>query len=180
MKIGIAGVGGIGSNVALHLVRSGLVHLKIIDSDCVEASNLNRQFYFHDQIGRPKVAMLAANLKRISPQAEIEPRVMRLTVQNIAAVFADCGIVVEGFDDQEEKKWLLETLAAAGKPVVAACGVAGRELARLAVHRIGCCQVAGDFVTDCRSARLYSHKVSAVAALMADRVLHEAGCYDES
>ena len=50
--IGIAGAGGIGSNVALQLVRGGLGHLKIIDFDHIETSNLNRQFYFSDQIGR--------------------------------------------------------------------------------------------------------------------------------
>ena len=52
MKVGIAGVGGIGSNVAMNLVRSGVLHLKIVDFDSVETSNLNRQFYFADQIGR--------------------------------------------------------------------------------------------------------------------------------
>lgn len=51
MKIGIAGAGGIGSNVAANLVRSGVTSLKIVDFDRVESSNLNRQFYFSDQIG---------------------------------------------------------------------------------------------------------------------------------
>jgi sulfur carrier protein ThiS adenylyltransferase len=59
MNIGIAGVGGIGSNVAVNLVRSGIASLKIVDFDRVEPSNLNRQFYFHDQIGRLKVEALA-------------------------------------------------------------------------------------------------------------------------
>ena len=62
MKIGIAGAGGIGSNVAACLVRSGVQQLKIVDFDSVDESNLNRQFYFHDQIGRPKVQALAENL----------------------------------------------------------------------------------------------------------------------
>ena len=46
MKIGIAGAGGLGSNVAVHLVRSGISSLKICDFDVIENSNLNRQFYF--------------------------------------------------------------------------------------------------------------------------------------
>ena len=49
MKIGIAGTGGIGSNVAMHLVRSGITNLKFGDFDRIEKSNLNRQFYFEEQ-----------------------------------------------------------------------------------------------------------------------------------
>ena len=53
--VGIAGAGGLGSNCALHLVRSGVGRLVIADFDVVNDSNLNRQFYFRDQIGRKKV-----------------------------------------------------------------------------------------------------------------------------
>ena len=49
MKIGIAGVGGIGSNVAMHLVRSGVKNLKFGDFDVIENSNLNRQFYLKNK-----------------------------------------------------------------------------------------------------------------------------------
>ncbi len=72
MKIGIAGAGGIGSNVAVNLVRSSASALKIVDFDRVELSNLNRQFYFHDQIGRFKVEALAENLRRIRPECHLE------------------------------------------------------------------------------------------------------------
>ena len=59
MQIGIAGAGGIGSNVAFQLVRSGVRHLRIVDFDAIESTNLNRQFYFADQVGQPKAATLA-------------------------------------------------------------------------------------------------------------------------
>ena len=52
--VGIAGAGGLGSNVAPALVRSGVGKLIIADYDTVSESNLNRQFYFANQIGRPK------------------------------------------------------------------------------------------------------------------------------
>ena len=55
--VGIAGIGGIGSNVGKILIRSGVMNLKIVDFDHVEPSNLNRQFYFADQIGNPKVSL---------------------------------------------------------------------------------------------------------------------------
>ncbi len=82
MNIGIAGVGGIGSNVAIILVRSGIDTLTLVDFDRVEAANLNRQFYFADQVGRLKVAMLAENLRRIRPGIAIETVVARLDAGN--------------------------------------------------------------------------------------------------
>ena len=65
--IGIAGAGGLGSNCAMHLVRSGVRKFVIADFDTVSAGNLNRQFFFTDQIGRSKVEALAENLRRIEP-----------------------------------------------------------------------------------------------------------------
>jgi sulfur carrier protein ThiS adenylyltransferase len=178
MKIGIAGVGGIGSNVAVHLVRSGVREITIVDFDCVEASNLNRQFYFHDQIGQPKVEMLTVNLKRIRPDLQIQGLHQRLDSGNAAAAFADCGLVVEGLDGQNEKKMLLEALSPEAKPMVAACGVAGHRLDGITTRRLAHCVVVGDFSTDYRQAGLYAPKVAAIAAMMANIVLEKAGYYD--
>ncbi|MBP5226911.1 MAG: ThiF family adenylyltransferase, partial [Kiritimatiellae bacterium] len=58
-RVGIAGAGGLGSNCAMHLVRAGLTRLVIADFDIVNESNLNRQFYFRDQLGQKKVTALA-------------------------------------------------------------------------------------------------------------------------
>ncbi len=178
MKIGIAGAGGIGSNVAVHLVRTGVRRLKIVDFDCVEATNLNRQFYFHDQIGRIKVAMLAENLLRIAPDAVVEQAVSRLASATMARIFSDCDLVVEGFDGEADKKRLLEALAPSGKPVVSACGVAGTRMDTIEVRRIGACTVVGDFTTDSRQARCHAPKVAVVAATMAHIVLEQGGFYD--
>ena len=64
-RIGIAGAGGLGSNCAMHLVRAGVRRLVVADFDVVGESNLNRQFFFRDQLGMKKVAALKANLLRI-------------------------------------------------------------------------------------------------------------------
>ena len=66
LKIGIAGAGGIGSNVAMLLARAGVSSMVIADFDKVEVQNLNRQFFFADQIGSLKVDALAQNLLRIN------------------------------------------------------------------------------------------------------------------
>jgi len=175
IRVGIAGVGGIGSNVAVHLVRAGCTSLKLVDFDRVEISNLNRQFYFLDQLGSYKVDMLRENLKRIVPDASITTTCLRLTSNNMLSTFVDCQLLVEGFDDQQSKKLLVETFANRDIPIVSASGIAGEDLETIRVHRLGNCTIVGDFQTDFQSNRLYGPKISVVAAMMADFVLKMGG-----
>jgi len=170
MKIGIAGVGGIGSNVAVNLVRSGIDGLKIIDFDRVEQSNLNRQFYFQDQVGRLKVEALAENLRRIRPELQIEVVAERIDATNCQTLFASCDLVVEGFDRQTDKKMLVETLDRK-QMVISACGIAGCELDGIRVRRLGNCWIVGDFTTDCADAPLFAHKVGTIANHMTRLIL---------
>ncbi len=79
VRVGIAGAGGLGSNCAVNLVRCGFSKFVIADYDIVEDSNLNRQFFFNDQIGKSKVEMLKANLLRINPSCRDSLCVVRLT-----------------------------------------------------------------------------------------------------
>ena len=177
MKIGIAGVGGIGSNVAVNLVRSGITWLRFIDFDRVEPSNLNRQFYFHDQIGRFKVDALTENLRRIQPHLHIEAIVARIDPSNCRRLLADCDLIVEGFDRPTDKKILVETLGS-DRLVVSACGIAGSDLTTIGSRRIGNCCIVGDFATDCAEAPLYAHKVGTVANHMSAFILHLHGEHD--
>ncbi|MDP2933961.1 MAG: ThiF family adenylyltransferase, partial [bacterium] len=77
--VGIAGLGGLGSNVAVSLARIGVGKIVIADFDLVEPSNLNRQQYFVEQLGTNKVAGLTENLMRINPYIKIDGRQVRLT-----------------------------------------------------------------------------------------------------
>ncbi|MBM9535814.1 sulfur carrier protein ThiS adenylyltransferase ThiF [Desulfobulbus alkaliphilus] len=172
MKIAIAGVGGIGSNVAVNLVRSGISFLKIVDYDRVEFSNLNRQFYFHDQIGRFKVEALAENLKRIRPELEVEAVVDRVDVENCQSLFSGCDLIVEGFDRQQDKKMLVEYLGSE-RMLVLACGIAGSDLACIRSRRLGTCCIVGDFATDCQQAPLFAHKVTTVAGFMTEFIVQQ-------
>ncbi|WP_320044778.1 sulfur carrier protein ThiS adenylyltransferase ThiF [uncultured Desulfobacter sp.] len=174
MKIGIAGVGGIGSNVALNLVRSGVMHLKLVDFDRVEDSNLNRQFYFVDQIGLFKVDALRVNLSRINPKVNLDALVQHIDRQNCSELFFDCDLIVEGFDRQVDKKMLIETFAH-NKTVVSASGIAGSDLAGIGSRKIGNSCIVGDFTTDCDQAPLFSHKVTTVANYMSEFILGQPG-----
>ena len=72
-KVAIFGVGGVGSWCAEGLVRSGVTHLTIVDSDVVSVTNINRQAMADTTtVGRPKVEALRDRLLAINPSAEIE------------------------------------------------------------------------------------------------------------
>ena len=124
-KIGVAGLGGLGSNVICHLLRAGVRCFVAADFDVVSASNLNRQFFFSDQVGMKKTVALAENLRRINPDAELDFRVLRLTAENIPELFRNCDVVVEAFDRAEAKTMLIGALAKTEITVVAASGLAG-------------------------------------------------------
>jgi len=70
-KVGIAGCGGLGSNIAVSLVRAGIGSLKIADYDKVELSNLNRQYYFLEDVGKLKTEALKNLLWQINPEVNI-------------------------------------------------------------------------------------------------------------
>ncbi len=125
--VGIAGVGGLGSAVAVALARVGVGRLVIADFDVVEPSNLNRQQYFVDQIGRYKVDALTENLQRINPYITVEAHRVMLNPENIPTVFAGCPVVVEAFDRAEMKAMLVNRVLEAmpETSVIAASGMAG-------------------------------------------------------
>ncbi|MCF6178459.1 MAG: sulfur carrier protein ThiS adenylyltransferase ThiF [Geopsychrobacter sp.] len=127
--VGIAGAGGLGSNIAIALARVGIGKLIIADFDLVEPSNLNRQQYFIDQIGQPKVAALKENLQRINPYVEIETFMGRIDPQNLRQIFAGVDVMVEAFDAPDQKAMLTAAhlQQAAECPLVAASGMAGYE-----------------------------------------------------
>ena len=124
-KVGVAGLGGLGSNVLSHLMRSGVTHFVAADFDVVSQSNLNRQFYFADQIGQKKTSALAENLRRINPDIELELHDCLLTEENIPEIFKNCDVVVEAFDKADAKTMLIATLSKTNIPIVAASGLAG-------------------------------------------------------
>lgn len=125
--VGIAGVGGLGSNVATSLARIGVGKLIIADFDLVEPSNLNRQQYFLDQIGRPKVEALKENLQRINPYVEVVTYHGRIDSENLTRVFPDIDVMVEAFDAPDQKAMLTAThlVQSPRCPLVAASGMAG-------------------------------------------------------
>lgn len=136
-KVGIAGAGGLGSNCAQMLVRSGFRNLVIADFDVIDYSNLNRQFFFLHQAGELKAKTLRENLQQINPAVNIEIIREQVRPDNVGSLFAGCDVVVEAFDRAECKKMIVETYINSGKLLVAASGLAGwGDSDNIKVHRV--------------------------------------------
>jgi len=172
-RIGIAGAGGLGSNCAHNLVRSGFKKFKIVDFDTITPSNLDRQFYFLDQVGQKKVDALKINLFRINPELDIEIEAIKITENNIKELFKDCQIVVECLDSAEGKGMLVNRLLPEGKFIVSASGLGGVGSSdEIKVHKIKeNLVIIGDLRSDIKDRPALSPRVSIAAAKEADAVL---------
>jgi sulfur carrier protein ThiS adenylyltransferase len=145
--IGIAGCGGLGSNCAVALARVGIGKLVIADFDVIVESNLNRQYFFFDQIGEKKSYALRDNLNRINPAVAVEAHDIRLKPEDILKIFNDCDVIVEAFDLADQKQMIIETVLSEmpGKPVVSGVGLAGwGDSNSIKVKRIGNLYICGD------------------------------------
>lgn len=149
--VGIAGLGGLGSAIAIALARIGIGRMVLADFDVVEPSNLNRQQYFCDQIGMLKVEAMRSNLSRINPYVAIETHATRLTSDNVPKIFASVEVMVEAFDAADQKAMLAESFCRAfpDTPLVLATGLAGHLPSNsIRTRRVGRnLIVVGDLVT---------------------------------
>ena len=126
-RVGIVGAGGLGSNCAMLLTRMGVRHFRLADPDVVDLSNLNRQFFFPEQVGRPKVEALAENLRRINPDPELDITIRqeRLDGPSACSYFAGCDLAAEAVDTAAAKHELIHALLEAGFTVVGVSGLGG-------------------------------------------------------
>ena len=125
--VAVCGLGGLGSNIAIALARSGIGKLILVDFDRVDLTNLHRQQYKANQIGRYKTDALAENLQEIAPYTKVKTVSEKITEENFAEILGSADIVCEAFDDAESKAMLtncvLEQLPQSY--LVAASGMAG-------------------------------------------------------
>ena len=163
--VAVCGLGGLGSNIAIALARAGIGRLILIDFDRVDITNLHRQQYKANQIGKYKTDALFENLKEIAPYIDMELHTVRITRDNAEEFLKDADIICEAFDNAEAKAMLtnfvLETMPS--KFLVAASGMAGMGSAntiqtRKVAKRFYIC---GDEASD----------VAEVGSLVASRVM---------
>lgn len=126
-RVTVAGLGGLGSNIAVMLTRAGVGTLHLIDFDKVDESNLSRQHYFISDLGINKTEALKKQLLQINPLVKIITTNEKIFENNCEEVFKNEKIVCEAFDNPESKALLVNYLLE-NKPdtyVISASGLAG-------------------------------------------------------
>jgi sulfur carrier protein ThiS adenylyltransferase len=173
IRIGLGGAGGLGSNVALALVRSGFKSFEIIDYDRIETNNLNRQQYFLPEVGQPKALVLKKQLLNVNPDAEITIHAKKWALKTAARYFLHCDFIIEAFDQATTKRAFVEYYQDKSRAVISGNGIAGKDImALLKVKRIGNIYFVGDRMTAAsRRHPPSAPQVMACAALMASIVL---------
>jgi sulfur carrier protein ThiS adenylyltransferase len=168
-SVAVIGCGGLGSNAAAMLLRAGVRTLTLIDLDVVEESNLNRQLYFRDQFGRPKVEALAETLMRIDPEARLTLVAERVTPENLVGFVRGADVIVEAVDAADTKAMIVNVCMRdlPGTPLVTASGLAGYESANDIVTERPCDELylVGDLTSDVRAGHsLLASRVMVAAA----------------
>jgi sulfur carrier protein ThiS adenylyltransferase len=149
--VGIAGCGGLGSNCAVALARVGVGRLIVVDFDAIEPSNLNRQYYFRDQVGKNKALALKQIIKRIDSKVIVDAVDARLDGTNIPVIFKDCDVIVEAFDKAEMKQMIIEAVSEElpGRSLVCGVGLAGwGNTTDIKAERYGNIYICGDQVKE--------------------------------
>ena len=171
--IGIGGAGGLGSNIAVILVRTGFRDFEIVDKDSIETSNLNRQDYTLDDLGAPKVEALRERLFAINPAITIVIHQKEWNEANAARFFEGCHFIIEAFDDADWKYRFVEYYRTRFPYVVSGSGMAGLlNKSPMSVKKVGNVYVAGDLTTSTTDGHPpMAPRVTQCAAKMAEIVL---------
>ncbi len=172
--VGIAGCGGLGSNIAVTLVRSGVGKLIIADHDKVEISNLNRQFFFLEDVGRYKVEAIQKYLLQINTRVKIRAVKRKITLDNFNCFFGMADVMIEAFDKAETKKWMISQWVKDYPhiPLICASGLSGYGKSEdLKTEKVGNVYVCGDQITSSDYDGLCASRVALVASMQANKAV---------
>lgn len=171
--VGVLGAGGLGSNCAVNLVRSGIRNLIIADYDIVELSNLNRQYYFSSHVEQYKVEALQDVLTAINSNVIVKIYKDKLTTENIPEIYKKADILIEAFDAVEAKSMFLEATISLDVPKIMVSGLAGiGNSDTLRTKKLGQnLYIVGDGHSGVEDAYPYAPRVAIAAAKQADLAL---------
>jgi adenylyltransferase/sulfurtransferase len=118
-RVLIAGAGGLGSPVAFYLAAAGTGHIRIVDDDTVELSNLNRQLlHWQEDLGELKARSGAAKLARLNPDISVEAVAETITEDSAARLAAGADIIVDATDNMATRYRLNQTALEMGIPFI--------------------------------------------------------------
>ena len=128
-RVILFGVGGVGGWCAEALVRSGIMHLTIVDFDVVDTTNRNRQIVATaENIGLPKVEEMRRRLLSINPEAEIVAINQRFTAETSSAFrLSDFDYIIDAIDSVRDKAELIIAATETEAQLFSSMG-AGRKL----------------------------------------------------
>ena len=123
LHVAVAGCGGTGSAVIEQLVRLGVRHLCLFDSDTLTEGNVTRVYgSYLNSVGEPKVNVSAAHIGRIAPDAEVMTTQAKITLESAARLLLDADVIFGCTDDNAGRLVLSRTASYLLTPVID-CGV---------------------------------------------------------
>ncbi len=172
-KIGIGGAGGLGSNLAVILARSGFQSFEILDFDVIDSSNLNRQQYFLDEVGKLKTEIIKKRLLQINPEISVTTHQVRWAENVGENFFKSCDFIAEAFDQAVWKRDFVEFYQSRCKLMVSGIGMAGLLVKnRMEIKKVGNVYFVGDRTTDSAQGHPpMAPRVTMCAAMMAEVIL---------
>jgi molybdopterin/thiamine biosynthesis adenylyltransferase len=100
----VVGAGGLGSSTLLYLAAAGVGAIRVVDYECVELSNLNRQvLYGESDIGEKKSAIAAKRMRALNSEIDIKPIDARIDEKNAHDIIEDSDVVVDCLDNWETR-----------------------------------------------------------------------------
>lgn len=118
-KVCLLGVGGLGSPAAMQLVAMGVGHLRIVDRDIVELTNLHRQhLYTVTDVGYPKVEAAAKRLQQLNPYIRVEPLPLSVNQTNAESIVQGMDIIIDGLDSMAARYAINRACTKRGVPYV--------------------------------------------------------------
>ncbi len=173
--VGIAGLGGLGSHVAVLLARLGIGTLTLVDFDSVDETNIHRQAYELADIGKPKTQALYEQLMRINPYITYHCYQEKIVPENVRTLLGTCSVICEAFDRAEQKAMLVENVLCQlpNAYLVGGNGMADVKSANLMrVQKLmSRYYVCGDGISDVTDSCLYAPRVALCASMQATQIM---------
>lgn len=124
----IFGVGGVGSYVTEGLARAGIGSITVVDKDCIDITNINRQIpALHSTVGRPKAEVIAERIRDINPECRVVAEECFFLPDTADRFdFSEYDHVIDAIDNVTGKIALAEKAFREGTPIISSMGTGNK------------------------------------------------------
>lgn len=177
-RVLIIGAGGLGSPAALYLAAAGVGTIGIVDHDCVEVSNLQRQIlHSTEDVGREKTVSARDALCSLNPDVRVTVHPMRLNENNVEGLIRDYDFVIDGTDNFPTKFLINDACVRMGKPYSHAgvVGFKGQTFTfvpgSLCYRCIFSDEPPADMIQDCRGSGILGAAAGVIGSVQASEAI---------